>query len=79
MQSKTNENVVITLHRPSGAPKKAPSPAMAEALEMLSQAEEMKVLIGNAREHRRKVNLQLFCSFEGHPVLLHFAVVQRGR
>lgn len=70
-----NGNVEVKFSRPSGSPAQQPSKAMAEALQRLSEADEMQTLVAEAQNHGRKVVLHVFHSAEGHPILIHLAAV----
>jgi hypothetical protein len=54
------EDIVFKFSRPSGAPRRTPSKAMTDALRQLGHADEMRPLIADARNRRRKVVLQVF-------------------
>lgn len=72
--------IVFRFCRPSGALKKAPSRAMAEALRRLCEADEMQAFVANARAKRRTVVIEVFHSSEhGHPLLIHTAAVPKER
>jgi hypothetical protein len=70
-----NGNVELKFCRPSGAPARQPSRAMADALQHLSEADEMQCLVSEAEAHGRKVVVQVFHSAEGHPILIHLGSV----
>lgn len=74
MQSKAQ--VVFKFRRPAGAQKKQPSRAMTQALQQLSQAEEMREFIKEANGRNRVVVLEVFHSAaDGHPILIHFGAI----
>jgi hypothetical protein len=74
MQSKSQ--VVFKFRRPGGVPKKQPSRAMTEALERLSQSEEMREFVSEASARNRIVVVEVFHSAaDGHPLLIHTAAV----
>jgi hypothetical protein len=70
-----NGNVEVRFSRPSGSPAAKPSKAMTEALQRLSEADEMQTLVAEARALGRKVIVHVFHSAEGHPILIHLAAV----
>ena len=71
--------VVFKFSRPAGAPKKPPSAAMTEALQRLSEAEEMRDFTAKAHAQNRNVVVEVFHSADGHPLLIHVATVRRQR
>jgi hypothetical protein len=70
-----NGNVELKFSRPSGAPARQPSKVMAEALQRLSESDEMQTLVAEARAYGRKVVVHVFLSADGHPILIHLAAV----
>jgi hypothetical protein len=48
---------------------------MADALQRLSEAEEMQCLVCEAEAHGRKVVVQVLHSTEGHPILIHLGAI----
>ncbi len=77
-QSKSS--VVFRFRRPAGAPKKAPSRAMSEALERLSETEEMRLFARTMKALNRVVVIEVFHSAEdGHPLLIHTSAVSKKR
>jgi hypothetical protein len=56
--------------RPSGAPTRAPSEAIQDALRRLSQAEEMQPLLKKAQAAGREVVIEVFHSRDGQPLLI---------
>lgn len=80
MPSMTKPEVVFKFRRPSGMAKKPPSRAMAEALRRLSEADEMRLFVANARAQHRTVVVEVFhASEDGHPLLIHTAAVPDKR
>ena len=71
--------VVFKFRRPAGAPKKPPSRAMNEALQRLSEAEEMQDFLAKSHAQNRTVVVEVFHSADGHPLLIHTAAVRRTR
>ena len=67
-------NFVYKFRRPLGSPQQEPSVAMTEALQRLSEAEEMVPLITEARQRNRPVSIEVFHSRQGLPVLIHVAL-----
>ena len=67
------QNVVFKFRRPSGPRQQEPSTALAEALRYLSEADEMKPLIAEARKSGKSVAIEVFHSQDGQPILIHFA------
>ncbi len=65
--------VVFKFSRPAGTPKKPPSAAMTEALQRLSEAEEMRDFTAKAHAQNRNVVVEVFHSADGHPLLIHTA------
>jgi hypothetical protein len=66
------DGVIVKFRRPSGSQQLEPSVAMTEALRHLSEAEEMKSLVAEARKSGRKVAIEVFQSRDGQPILIHF-------
>ena len=81
MQEKQNESgVEFRFRRSAGALKKPPSRAMTEALQQLSESEEMRSFSERARAQNRTVVVEVFHSAEdGHPLLIHTAAVPKKR
>jgi hypothetical protein len=79
MQIEQTPGIVFKFCRPSGASKNPPSRAMTEALQRLSEAEEMQGFLRKAKTQRRTVVLEVFHSSEGHPLLIHCAAVAKTR
>jgi hypothetical protein len=48
---------------------------MADALQRLSEADEMQCLVSEAEAQGRKLVVQVFHSAEGHPILIHLGAV----
>jgi len=61
-----NGNVELKFSRPIGAPARQPSKAMAEALQRLSESDEMQTLVAR-HGLRRKVVVHVFHSADGTP------------
>jgi len=79
MQEKRSESgVVFKFRRPAGAPKKPPSRAMTEALERLTEAEEMRFLTARAVAQNRIVVVEVFHSSDGHLLLIHVAALPQA-
>ena len=72
-----NGDVVLKFSRPSGATGRKPSMSLAKAVRQLAEADELKLLASEAREHGRKLVVQVFQSAEGHPFLIHLAMETR--
>jgi hypothetical protein len=77
MQTELDSGIVLKFRRPSGTPKEPPSRAMTEALQRLSEADEMQTFTAKAHAQNRTVVLEVFHSREGHPLLIHTAAVRR--
>jgi hypothetical protein len=77
MEAGSKPGIVFKFRRPIGVPKKPPSAAMTEALQRLSEAEEMRNFTAKAHAQNRTVVLEVFHSREGHPLLIHTAAVRR--
>ncbi len=73
MEAEFKPGVIFKFRRPAGLPKKPPSRAMTEALERLSEAEEMQGLLVEAKAQRRTVYFEVFHSKDGHPLLIAVA------
>jgi hypothetical protein len=76
--SKTASKVTFRFCHPAGASKKPPSPAMTEALQRLSEAEEMQSLVANAKAQNRTVTLEVFHSRDGRPLLIYPVVQEKA-
>jgi hypothetical protein len=70
-------DVVLKFSRPSGATGRKPSTSLANAMRQLAAADELKSLASEAGQHGRKLVVQVFQSAEGHPFLIHLAMVPR--
>jgi hypothetical protein len=70
-----NGNVEVKFSRPSGAPAPTPSTGMTEALQRLSESDEMQALVAEARAHGRKVIVHVFHDARGTPLLIHLGAV----
>ena len=77
MQTELNSGIVFKFRHPGGLPKKPPSAAMTEALQRLSEAEEMRGFVAEAKAQRRTVVVEVYHSRDGRPLLIHTAVVGR--
>jgi hypothetical protein len=75
MQSNARSQVVFKFRRPGSAPMKPPSASMTEALQQLSEAEEMRDFVVEANARNRIVMFEVFHSADGHPLLIHTAAV----
>lgn len=72
-----SRNVVFKHSKPNGSPAPKPSPALRAALLQLAEADEMKSLVSDAQAKGRKVQVQVFHSSEGHPILIHLGAVSQ--
>lgn len=79
MQIEEMPGVVLKFCRPSGSPSRRPSDAMRHALRQFVQTDEMLAFVANARAQRRKVVVEVFHSRDGHPILIHTAIVETER
>jgi hypothetical protein len=80
MKKRSKSGVVFRFRRPAGVPKTPPSRAMTEALERLSESEEMREFSEKSKAHHRVVVVEVFHSGEdGHPLLIHTAAVPKKR
>ena len=79
METELKPGVVLKFRRPSGVPKKPPSRAMTEALQRLSESDEMQDFLSQAKAQRRTVVVEVFHSKDGRPLLIHTAAVPRKR
>jgi hypothetical protein len=77
MQTELASGIVLKFRRPAGANKKEPSAAMTEALQRLSEADEMQNFAAKAKAQNRTVVFEVFHSAEGHPLLIHTAAIIR--
>jgi hypothetical protein len=66
------QNVVFKFRRPRGFRQQAPSVAMAEALQRLNEAEELKPLLAQARDSGGRVAIEVFRSRRDQHFLIHF-------
>jgi hypothetical protein len=48
-------------------------PGMTEALKLLSEVEEMRPLIADARQCGKSLAIEVFQTRDGQPILIHFA------
>jgi len=67
------QNVTFKFRCPSGSSQQQPSMVMTEALRRLSEAEEMKPLISEARKSGGTVAIEVYQSRDDQPILIHFA------
>ena len=66
--------IELRFSRPSGAAFRKPSQTMADALQRLTDSDEMQSLVSEAQSQGRKVVVQVFHSSAGHPILIHLTV-----
>jgi hypothetical protein len=71
----SDRDVLFKYSQPNGAASRKPSTAMAEALQRLSEANEMQTLVAGARCQGRRVVVQVFHSAEGYPILIHLGAI----
>ena len=79
MQIEQTPGIVFKFRRPSGSPGRKPSEAMTQAMRQFAATDEMQAFVAKARSRRRKVVVEVFHSSDGHPLLIHTAVVPRER
>jgi hypothetical protein len=79
MQIEPTPGVVFKFCRPSGAPSRQPSEAMTQAMRQFAATDEMRVFVASARAQRRKVVVEVFHSSDGHPLLIHTAVLREKK
>jgi len=77
MEAELKPGVVFKFRRPAGVPKKPPSRAMTEALQRLSESDEMQDFMAQAHAQKRTVVVEVFHTREGRPLLIHTAAVRR--
>jgi len=77
MQIEPTPGIVFKFCRPSGAPSRQPSAAMAQALRQFARSDEMREFVSNARKQRRKVVVEVFHSADGHPMLIHTTILRK--
>jgi hypothetical protein len=77
MEAELKPGVIFKFRRPGGVPKKPPSAAMTEALQRLSESDEMQDFMVDAHARKRNVVLEVFHAGDGHPLLIHTAAVRR--
>ena len=66
------DRVIVRFKRPSGSgATHEPSEAMSEALQRLSEAEEMQPLLDQASKCGKSVAIEVFQSRDGQPLLIH--------
>jgi hypothetical protein len=74
---RSDPDVLFKFSQSNGTPSRKPSKAMSEALQRLTESEEMLTLIAEARAQGRNVVVQVFHSAEGLPILIHFGAVRQ--
>ena len=79
MESQYKPGIVFKFRRPSGSPKRNPSVALTEALQKLSESDEMRDFVTQSHAKTRKVVLEVFHSAEGRPLLIHTAATTERR
>jgi len=67
------QKVIFKFRRPNGSERHQPSTAMTEALQRLSEAEEMKPLLAEVQKSGEAVAIEVFHSRYGQPLLIHIA------
>ncbi len=72
-----SSDVLFKFSQPNGSPARRPSQAMADALQRLSEADEMRSLVTAAQAQGRKVVVEVYHSAAGHPILIHLGAVSR--
>jgi hypothetical protein len=77
MKAPLKPGIVFKFRRPVGLPKKPPSPAMTEALQRLSESDEMQCFMAEAKAQKRIVVVEVFHSRDGRPLLIHTAAVSQ--
>jgi len=77
MQTEQTPGIVFRFCRPSGSPSRQPSEAMTQALRQFAATDEMQAFVANARAQRRKVVVEVFHASDGHPLLIHTAVLRK--
>jgi hypothetical protein len=66
------QSVIFKFRRPCGAERQQPSRSLAEALQLLGQAEEMEPLLAQASKSGKTVAIEVFQSRDGQPLIIHF-------
>jgi hypothetical protein len=79
MESQYKPGIVFKFRRPRGSPKQNPSVALTEALQKLSESDEMREFVAQSHAKNRKVVLEVFHSAEGRPLLIHTAATPEQR
>jgi hypothetical protein len=74
-EEQMKNDVVFKFSHPSGTAGRKPSMSLANAVQQLTEADELKLLASEAREHGRKLMVQVFHSANGCPILIHLGVV----
>ena len=74
----SERNVTFKFSQASGAAAPEPSECMTEALQRLSESDEMQALVAEARAHGRKVVVHVFHSSDGHPILIHLGAAPQA-
>jgi len=67
--------VEFRFRRPASLPHQEPSNKMTEALRLLSESDEMKPLVADAKAQHRRVVVEVFHRSDGTPLLIHAAAV----
>lgn len=77
----TNNEFAVTFrfHRLRGTEKREPSATIRNALQTLTEAEEMRDFVASARSQGRNVVVEVFHSRDGHPLLIHTAATPPSR
>lgn len=78
MQIESTSGVSLKFCRPSGTPAREPSDAMARALQLLSESDEMRQFVAEARAQHKTVVLEVFQSRAGRPLLIHPKAVRKA-
>ncbi len=71
----SDRDVLFKFSQASGAASRKPSKGMTEALQRLTESDEMQALAAEARAQGRRVVVHMFHSAEGHPILIHLGAV----
>lgn len=71
MQIESISGVSFKFCRPSGVSAREPSVAMTRALQALSEADEIREFVAEARAQRKDVVVEVFQSRDGQPLLIH--------
>lgn len=70
--SMSMQRVIFRFKHPSGSHHGQPSPALHEALMLLSEADELEPLYCEAENTGKIVTIEMFQSLDGNPILIHF-------